>query len=245
MRVLLIRPLQDDDRDATALRARGIDTVSDPYLTVGACTDAEAASRAQRLLDELVEDTWLVATSAAGPRALATLIPDAVIPEHVHCAAVGPASADALVDLGAVGVLTPAVATGSALADLLLELQPGRAVLPQGDRALPLVAERLTAAGWDVRPYVIYSTRGVDHEPASAASLRAGGFDLVVLRSPSAAHALTTWAPNLTTPVVCAGPTTAATASALGLRIAAESPDSTPDSLAATIAACAGGTITT
>lgn len=244
MRVLLVRPAQDDDRDARALQALDIDTVSDPYLEVAPSRDADAPARVRRLLDDLTPDTWLVVTSAAGPRAVAAIAPDARIPEHVHCAAVGPTSADALHQLGAAGVLTPAAATGSALADLLCEMQPGRAVLPQGDRALPVVAERLTEAGWEVRPYVVYSTQTIAEPPNSVEALLAGAFDVVVVRSPSAVQALNHFAPDLRTPVVCAGPTTAAAAARLGLTIAAESPDSTAEAIARTIDSLRGGTIT-
>jgi len=248
MRVLLVRPAtsalsEEIDRDADALRAIGVEPVSDPYVEVVPCIDSGIGQRVNDLLAALTPGTWLVATSAMGPRSLRALVDGAIPTAGIRAAGVGPATASALRELGFEDVLTPHHATGSALADELLTMPPGRAVIPQGSQALPVVAERLRAAGWEVQPVVIYTTRTLTHEPATAAELRSGGFMAVVLRSPSAARAVAEFAPGLDTPVITTGPTTTAEAGALGFTVAAEASESTSAALASTVAAFRDGTL--
>jgi len=248
MRVLLVRPAtsplsEEIDRDADALRAIGVEAVSDPYVEVVPCVDPGIGQRVNDLLAALTPGTWLIATSAMGPRSLRALVAGAIPTSGIKAAGVGPATASALRDLGFADVFTPRRATGSALADELLTFPPGRAVIPQGSQALPVVAERLRAGGWEVQPVVIYTTHTLRHEPASAAELRSGAFDAVLLRSPSAARAVAEFAPGLSTPVVTTGPTTTAEASALGFTIAIEATDSTSAALASAVAAFRDGTL--
>ena len=249
MKVLLVRPAtsplsEEIDRDADALRSIGVEPVSDPYVEVVPCIDPGIEQRVNNLLAALTPGTWLVATSAMGPRSLRALTSGAIPTSGIRAAGVGPATASALRDLGFVDVLTPRRATGSALAEELLTFPPGRAVIPQGSQALPVVAERLRAAGWEVEPVVIYTTRTLPREPETAAELRAGGFAVVVLRAPSAARAVAEFAPGLNTPVLTTGPTTTAEAEALGFTVAAEADDSTSAALAGAIAAFRDGTLT-
>ena len=248
MKVLLVRPAasplsEEIDRDADALRAIGVEAVSDPYVEVVPCVDSGIKQRVSDLLAALIPGTWLVATSAMGPRSLRALVAGAIPTSGIRAAGVGPATASALRDLGFADVLIPRRATGSALADELLTFPPGRAVIPQGSQALPVVAERLRTAGWDVQPVVIYTTQTVAHEPSTSAELRSGGFAAVLLRSPSAARAVAEFAPGLTTPVITTGPTTTAAASALGFTVAAEATDSTSAALASAVANFRDGTL--
>ena len=248
MKVLLVRPAtsplsEEIDRDADALRSIGVEPVSDPYVEVVPCIDPGIEQRVNDLLAALTPGTWLVATSAMGPRSLRALATGALPTLGIRAAGVGPATAAALRDLGFADVLTPRRATGSALAEELLTFPPGRAVIPQGSQALPVVAERLRAGGWDVEPVVIYTTRTIPREPETAPELRSGGFEVVVLRSPSAARAIAEFAPGLTTPVITTGPTTTAEAGVLGFTVAAEASDSTSAALASAVAAFRDGTL--
>jgi uroporphyrinogen-III synthase len=253
MRVLLVRPRPSDltdetDRDAEALRDIGCDVVTDPYLEVRPCSDAGVQDRIQVLVQALAPGAWFVATSSMGPRSLGALAGDEVraavlaAGQGVRAAAVGPTTAAAVRDLGFTDVLVPDRATGAALAEELVRRPPARAVLAQGNRALPVVAERLRAAGWEVVTAVVYATENVAREPVTAADVRAGGFDLVVLRSPSAARALHAFTEGQgRAGVVCTGPTTAAEALRLGLDVRAETDDSTAAAVARAVASLMEG----
>ena len=232
------------DADGRELVARGLDVTAEPFITVAACDDDEAPVRARELLAAATTSgAWLILTSAAGARALVSLLGADDVGRGlaraedagVRFAAVGPTSAGALVELGVRDVLVPERAhTASALLDLLQPHGPARAVLPRssiGDSLLPLTLE---ARGWDVVGRVVYTTTPVAEPPQAAAGLRAGAFDAVVLRSPSAARAVARLAGSVATRtrVIAGGPTTALAAQRLGIDVAAVARDSRPESIA-------------
>lgn len=232
-RVLLVRRAKGDDPDAVALRDRGVEVFEDPYLSIRTCDDDGASARAGELLDALgVAHAWLVVTSANGVRALVDLIGvDALSRRLCHAqragtcfAAVGPTSAAALGALGIDDVVVPErMHTASALLDRLdrLDLPQSAAVLPQSDIADQLLPSALRERGWLVTARTLYRTLAVIERPVTADELAAGEFDAIVLRSPSAVHAVRAHVPQLATPVVAGGPTTALAAARAGFNVAA------------------------
>jgi uroporphyrinogen-III synthase len=96
-----------------------------------------------------------------------------------------------------------------------------------------VIPATLEARGWSLVPQVLYRTRPVEQPPASLAELRSGGFDAIVLRSPSAARAVRHFAGNLPgrTRIVCGGPTTAMAARRLGLTVTTTAIDSSAESI--------------
>lgn len=244
MRVLLVRADSTPDDDGRILRERGLDVTAQAFIEVAACSDPDARSRARALLDAAATpQAWLMLTSAAGVRALVSLL-GADDTRHgiaraldlgARFAAVGPTSAQALLDLGAADVMVPERAhTASALLDALGSVAPAVAVLPRSSVGDALLPSTLDARGWTVTSRVIYETTAVSTPPAAAQGLRDGEFDALVLRSPSAARAVSRLAGPLPerTKVIAGGPTTALTARRLGIAVSSVARDSRPESIA-------------
>lgn len=244
MRVLLVRADSTPDDDGRVLRERGLDVTAQAFIEVAACSDPDARSRAQALLDAAATpQAWLILTSAAGVRALVSLLgPEEARRGVVRArdlgarfAAVGPTSARALLDLGCAEVLTPERAhTASALLDALGSIAPATAVLPRSSVGDALLPSTLDSRGWTVTSRVVYETTTVKTPPAAAQGLRAREFDALVLRSPSAARAVSRLAGPLPerTKVIAGGPTTALTARRLGIAVTAVAHNSRPESIA-------------
>lgn len=235
------------DDDGRILRERGLDVTAQAFIEVAACTDADAPSRARALLEAAASPhAWLILTSAAGVRALVSLLGADEARRGIarardlgaRFAAVGPTSARALLDLGSAEVLVPERAhTASALLDALGAVAPATAVLPRSSVGDALLPSTLDSRGWTVTSRVVYETTAVRTPPTAAQGLRDGEFDALVLRSPSAARAVSRLAGPLPerTKVIAGGPTTALTAQRLGISVSAVARDSRPQSIADTV----------
>jgi uroporphyrinogen-III synthase len=238
--VLLIRGTGNDS-DALALSRLGVSSLVDPYLKIAV---NEETKDALDLLDSLVEShgvAWLIATSVnairfwteiVGSERLATAMAEG----HLRFAAIGKATAKALVDLGATNVLTPQEATSASLTASLLDCPPSTAIIPGGNLAMTNLPSQLQTAGWTVRTGVVYTTSPVSQEPKSVSLVRKGEIAAVLFRSPSAVRAFLAQVPQPEIPLICSGPTTARAAMELGIRVDAIAEDPTPDTVAATIA---------
>lgn len=239
--VLLIRAAGNGS-DASALADLGIPTLVDPYLEIARSDDR---SDAIELLDSLVNSEgliWVIATSVNAIRYWAEIVgidelKSALAARRgLHFAAIGEATAKSLIDLGASHVLTPPRADSASLATALLELPPSAALIPGGNLAMVELPHELVAAGWNVQTGVVYKTAPVATEPSSAALVRSDEIAAVLLRSPSAARAFLTYLPSPTTPIICAGPTTAKAVAEFGIKVGAVAKDPTPATVAAAIA---------
>ena len=177
MRVLLTRPEAQSRALAESLAARGIDCLVDPLLDVapmpGAVLDLEGVQA-------------VLATSANGVRALA----DATPRRDVRVLAVGPATADACRDAGFLGVEAAGgdVAALAALAGERLDPARGRLVHVAGTAVAGDLSGDLKARGFTVERVVLYEARTAEAlSPATAAALRYGKLDGVLLFSPRTA----------------------------------------------------------
>ena len=240
--VLLVRA-HNNNGDAAALEALGLQSVIDPYLNIVASVDAAGAMRLISELSNLGEGDWVIATSANSLKYWGELVgaanpsPDfvtalaAAATRGVQFAAVGEASARMYANFGIHRVFVPSKPYGLELAAELAALGgPGStAVMPCGNLAMPTVSAALGAAGWTMISEVVYETSTVADRPASAEGLanqgpggepREPAFSALFLRSPSAARAVVDHAGDTTVPVICGGTTTAATARELGLNVA-------------------------
>ena len=247
--VLLVRALGGDDKDAEALRDRGVRPVEDPYLTVRTCVDDGARQRAEHVLTAIAGSAdWLVVTSQAALRALADLTSSeqlrlafAVGAERgIGFATVGEATAAALQELGAGSVLVPAQSTAESLRQELSSRPPGSIIAPQGSQAMKGLAGGLRLRGWQIDEQVLYETSTVPVRPLSADRLSTGDFAVVVLRSPTAVRAVASFVPVLPagTTLVCGGPTTAAEVERLGLGTVVISAGPTAAAVADTVVDC-------
>ena len=198
MRVIVTRPRAQAEPLLTALRAEGFEPVACPVIDTESIDDGP--------IDVSGYD-WVIVTSANGAAELAARH----LGELPRVAAVGETTAAALAARGIVVDFVPSLASQEGL---LAELpRPvGRALFVGAERARRLLVDELPA---DFR--AVYRT--VELEPA----LPEG--DLVLLASPSAAHA---WAKlGSAVPAITIGPQTSAAALAAGLTVVAEA--DTPD----------------
>lgn len=147
----------------------------------------------------------------------------------VHLAAVGRKTAQAITELGMTPELLPDKRHQNAQGLLEVfpeydeELDPvGRVLVPRADIGGEVLVSGLEAAGWGVDEVVAYRT--VRAAPPSAevrAMIKSGGFDAVCFTSPSTVKNLVGIAgkPHQRTIISCIGPSTAAAARELGLRV--------------------------
>ncbi|MCC2333700.1 uroporphyrinogen-III synthase [Cellulomonas wangsupingiae] len=188
--------------------------------------------------------TWLAVTSQA---AVAVLAERAAAHDDglaallarggVRVGAVGPGTARALEALGVrvdvvppvrstavdlVAALTAADARGAGTAPDAPTPAAPRALFPRGDLAARTLADGLTSAGWDVDDVVVYRTVPAGPpEPQVTRAWAAGDVHAALLTSASSVRALLDHLgpPPAATRVVVIGPSTAAEARRLGVRV--------------------------
>lgn len=192
------------------LTARGAAVQAVPLIRIARCGEPDGPDPApvKRWVEELCRQAtaadpmppspWLVLTSANGVDAVVTALQQwgagaglQLLAGH-RLAAVGPATAAKLSELGLPTALVPDVHTGDALGDALAPLlQPGqRAVLPRGNLASPVLPDKLRAAGAAVSELIVYNTvPDYNGFAAVRSALQSGAVDTVVFTSPSAVAA--------------------------------------------------------
>lgn len=108
----------------------------------------------------------------------------------LHLSAIGPSTADALVDRLAIRAdYIPERSTSAVFADALIqEFGPNgkRVLLPQADIARPVLAEKLHGAGYEVEELIVYENRPVGALPKEVLdALRSQGIDWLTFTSSS------------------------------------------------------------
>jgi len=190
---------------------------------------------------------WAVFTSANAVGPLFDLVPDTRVLATTRVAAIGPATAEALLRFRVVADLAPPEHRAEALLAVFpAPPQPGgsstgtspgqpppRVLLPQAANARPEVARELSERGWEVDAVETYRT--IPQVVSLALLQAAASADAICFASPSAvdsfvdqARAAGTGVPDL---VACIGPVTAAAARARGLPVSAEASEQTLDGL--------------
>ena len=212
---------------AAMLTERGATVLHVPLIAVTDPADGGAALRAA--LADLDGFDWLVVTSAAGSERVAAAVAAA---PGVELAAVGTATARVLEQAGGRPAdLVPPVQRAEALVAAFVERVPApqRILVAQADIAAPTLVDGLRSAGHDVTVVTAYRTVTVEPDRAAIAAA-----DAVLFASGSAVES---WcrAFGHDTPalVVAIGPTTAATADRLGLKLTAVAADHSLDGLVA------------
>lgn len=222
--ILLVRP-DGNSKDAEALAAAGWPTIVDPYLTTAPTPDSAPARRLLDHIEALTPSsptTWLVLTSPrtvrhwsrhVGSRHLDVALARAV-DNGLRIAVAGEATADSLPPRVPAELVAHAPGAEALLQDLL-RTGPAHALIPGSTISRPTLRAGLGGAGWTVDDVGVYQTAVVDRRPHSADLLDAGEIHAVVLRSPSAARAVASFA---SAPVVAlaVGPTTTAACTELG-----------------------------
>ncbi|MCB1054723.1 MAG: uroporphyrinogen-III synthase [Acidobacteria bacterium] len=245
-RVVVTRAEHQAEELLEAYRRQGADAVPLPLIEVVAPADPEPLADAARSVAELA---WVAFTSANAVDAFVPLVDG--WPRRLRIAAEGRATADALESRGLAADLVPARADAEGLAaELGRHLAAGETVLlPQAADARPLLARRLTEAGFEPRVVVAYDKRLPADAPARAAEL----FDhdplgWVTITSPRIAGAFAAlfgedWPRRRgELRAVSVGAVTSAELRRWGVEPAAEALSPTRDGLvAATVAALFGG----
>jgi uroporphyrinogen-III synthase len=238
-RVAVTRDEPADGPLSTALRAEGLDARPCPVLSEAPAPAGPLA----RVAEALPRFDWLVCASARAVRALREARAEPW-PDGLRTAAVGAATARALVEAGAASA-TMVVGTGGAEA-LWARLRgqgpwTGRRVLvPTTPGGRPFLADALRAAGAEVQIVDAYHM-AARPAPDIAADWAAAAPHAAVLASPRAVAALAAAigaAALRAVHVVAIGPTTAAALAALGVPHAVSA---AADLRAAARAAAAGG----
>jgi uroporphyrinogen-III synthase len=180
-RVLVTRPEPEAARLADALKARGVEAVIEPLLTIEFAADGAA------ILAALLPGTQAVLfTSANGVRALAAATSERGLPAF----AVGDRTAAAARDAGFASV-TSAGGSIEDLARLILDrLRPGVGPLlhAAGSAVAGDLAARLAPHGFALRRAVLYEARPATAlSAATQAALRAGGLWGALFFSPRTA----------------------------------------------------------
>jgi uroporphyrinogen-III synthase len=188
-----------------------------------------------RRLVEVGDHDWIVFTSANAVRAVG-LLPGRV---RARSAAVGPATAGALRELGVEPALVPERFAASEIAGGLEPLQGARMLLPQSEIAEPLLADELRARGATVD--VVEAYRTVPREPSAEELVTLRSADAILLASGSAARSLAQHGGEGGAFVVCIGPATAGVARESGLAVGLVAEEATGEGMIATVVSHFGG----
>ncbi len=215
-RIVVTRPRAQAGPLADGLADLGATVTVIPLVAIEELEDASPLEDAVR---DLASYDWVVLTSANGAEALGRALAGTPL-EGPKVAAVGPATAEAVRELGAEASFVPAVFAAEDVAAGLGPLAGTRVLLPQADAAGPELGIELRARGADVKAIAAYRTVAVEPSAALREELERGP-DAIVVASGSAAQALAALDVELAdgSLVVCIGPKTAAEAREVGLPV--------------------------
>ncbi|GAB2704045.1 uroporphyrinogen-III synthase [Microbacterium marinum] len=238
-RVLVPRAGAWGERVRADLRARGADAVVAPLIGSAEPRDAAARDRAFAAL-AAGHYEWLFVTSAATIEQLRTH--GVEVPPTTRIAAVGRATARAVVDAGWEVEFVPAGASsaGALIAQWCAGRVPagtGRCLVLRSDLAQAVVSDELEVRGYEVDVCIAYRTVGIDLPADVAADLRSGVIDTVLLTSLSVGRELRRQIGELpaSTLVASIGPGTTRDGEALGFAVAHTAHTQSIDALIAEI----------
>jgi uroporphyrinogen-III synthase len=193
-RVVVTRALEQSQPLVDALRDAGGEPVLLPLV---AFAPADNLAELDACLRNSARFDWVFFTSQNALRAVqqrcASLdLPLAKVFSGVKIAAVGPATAEAVVAAGLHVNFISRIHTGVALAEeLSAEEKRKRVFLPRSDRANPDLIEVLNLHGWRVTPVVAYKTVSPPTDSSAVQeSILRGDADAILFFSPSAVHHL-------------------------------------------------------
>ena len=220
----------------------GVDVAPAEFIAIAPTPDQASLERAVTAWCQ-GDYRWLVVTSRNAVDALVTSasalgVSLAQPQPHAQVAAVGDGTRAQCEQAGLAVSLVPRVRwdARSLVADF--PGGTGRVLAPLGNLAAPVLADGLTAKGWDVDVVEAYRTvAGAGIEPHVRDELAAGGFDAVVLTSGSVAARFAESVPHLPvrTQVVAIGDTTAAAARSAGIHVNAVASQASYDGVVASL----------
>ncbi len=246
--ILTTRPGGASDPLAVRLTELGYRVHAVPTVVTEPAGPGSELVRAVHAIDAY---DWVVVTSAAGVRAVVERLaaigrPPSRLGSRPLWAAVGPATAEALARVGLAARAVPPEANGQAIASAIAAVEPirgRRVLLARSDLAAGDLPERLREAGGVVDDVVAYRTIEGPRasRPALAAALADPELVAVVFASGSAIRGLLALVDEPETDrvrrlsAITIGGVTSGVAHKHGLRVEAEAPSATVESLVATI----------
>ncbi len=239
LRVLVTRPEEQAGELNRRLRELGAEPVACPTIRVEAPEDS-------RPLDDAIAGIerygWVIFTSVNGVRffagRLAALGCEPARLNQVRLAAIGPATARALAELGLRVEFVPRRYVAEAIVEEIGDVAGQRVLLPRADIARKALAEGLRDKGAQVDEVTAYRTVAAD------ASLPAGPIDIATFTSPSTVRSFVALVEAAgqdpagylaRSRVACIGPITAQAAEAEGLRVDVVADEHTVEGLIAAI----------
>jgi uroporphyrinogen III methyltransferase/synthase len=221
-RIVLPRPKAQAEKAAEAVRARGWEPLVLPITEIGPPPDLD---RLDRALAALSSYDVVAFTSANGVAAVFDRAP--LDFGRARLAAIGPATARALVERGARAEIVAEEQRGEGLAAAILGAfgrGPSRVLVLRALVARDALPDALRAAGLSVDVVAAYQKHPAPEGPLMllGEALEAGRIDAVLLLSSSAAETLAARpGPALLSRAVVAsiGPVTTETATRLGVRV--------------------------
>ncbi|MBI4787643.1 MAG: hydroxymethylbilane synthase [Chloroflexi bacterium] len=233
-RILITRAREQATAFADKIRALGGEPVEYPAIEFASPSDFAQLDRALAAANDF---DWVVFTSVNGVRFVAErmrslgLSPRAF--ESAKLAAIGPATARALQDLGLTVGFVPTKFLGEQIAVELPIVRGQRALLLRADLASDVLAEKLAERGVAVMDVDAYRT-----VLPTAGNVKLGKVDAITFTSSSTVRNLTEMLDGKIgdlgrAAVFCIGPVTAETARALGWRVDAVASEHTVDGLVA------------
>jgi uroporphyrinogen-III synthase len=236
-RVLVPRPAGRASDLVDELERAGAVVTAVPLISIAPPLDSGALDLAVLAL-AAGDFTWVAFTSVNAVRSVvgraAALALDPVVTADTRVAAVGPTTAQALRDSGIPVDLVPSGGGSSAaLAAVWPRPHAGESVLlPRSDLAAETLPDSLAAAGYLVNAVTAYRTVVEPVPPDFADRLSSGGFDAVLLTSPSIVAALNGVRVSGGTIVGAIGQPTTAAAQTAGLSVSFTAPRPTAAGLA-------------
>jgi len=238
--VLITRPAHQAEPLLALLEARGFQPVRLPTIAIRPIQPNPALDAALRNLSAYA---WVVLTSVNGvhvvwERAQALGFDGAL--QFARLAAIGPKTAEALRQRGAIPAFVPEEYVAEAILPGLGDVRGQKVLLLRALQARPTLAEMIAAAGGEAHEVPVYDTLPARPSPEGLEALRRG-VDYLTFTSPSTVRnfvALTRQAglDPLALPgnpqVVCIGPITAQAAREMGFPVAAVANPYTAEGLA-------------
>jgi uroporphyrinogen-III synthase len=245
-RIVVTRTAEQAHDLVARLESMGATVLLFPAVSFSEPADTAELDRAIRALAEF---DWILFTSANAARFFAARCRKLRVEPsqggRCRCAAVGPATAEAVAGEGFSVDHVAQEFTGAALARELSSALAGRKILlPRSERARRELPEALRAAGAKVAEVVAYHTGGVGAiDPEVMRAVRDAAVDVISFFSPSAIENMRgdlgeAQFARLGSRVALAvvGPVTAAALRSAGLPVAIEAPLATAESMAEAIA---------
>lgn len=242
-RILVTRAAEQAAEFSEQLRQRGAVVVECPTIQL---VPPVAWANVDTAIHDLSSFDWLILTSVNGVRFFFGRLQELGLAHHplqgCKVCAVGPKTAETLLELGITPDLVPEQFTGEGVVAAFkkVDLQGRRVLFPKADGARELIPQQLRSRGAEVVDPVVYRNIIPQALPDSARqALEQHQLDAVVFSSPSTVRNLTALVGGITrlermlrgVAVASIGPVTTKACQELGLSIAVEPEQATLDSL--------------